>query len=288
MVWALLLYRAAGAKGPLPVAFGVHLSGRDLPLRGAAGIPGLLGNPLPMTVTVDPAAPLVDLLLRVRDAALDLSAYAWVGGDQVRRWSGRAPGSPLTESTVCFEGRFEPPVNLRAELAAQGIGAGTPHSAGGATALPITLVAHHDSEGCLVLSALYDRARFTDTDASDALAQCLHLLRGLPDHPDRAFTVADALRLLGTSQVPAMTEPAAASTALAAHGAAGRGTRGGSRVPAHRPRRHPRCVRHAPAPVRGARTHRLAHGRRGAGRRAALEELLGQGRRLTVCGAGPA
>ncbi|MER5399782.1 condensation domain-containing protein [Streptomyces sp. NPDC002599] len=288
VVWALLLYRAAGAKGPLPVAFGVHLSGRDLPLRGAAGIPGLLGNPLPMTVTVDPAAPLVDLLLRVRDAALDLSAYAWVGGDQVRRWSGRAPGSPLTESTVRFEGRFEPPVNLRAELAAQGIGAGAPHSAGGATALPITLVAHHDGEGCLVLSALYDRARFTDTDASDALAQCLHLLRGLPDHPDRAFTVADALRLLGTSQVPAMTAPAAAGTALAP--TVLRPGRPGAdlvcllTVPGVTPGAYDLLLRQYEGPERIV-SLTVAGGQVPAG---ALEELLGRSRRLTVCGAGPA
>ncbi|MFD6552383.1 condensation domain-containing protein [Streptomyces sp. NPDC058398] len=288
VVWALLLYRAAGTGGPLPVAFGVHLSGRDLSLRGAAGIPGLLGNPLPMTVTVDPAAPLVDLLLRVRDAALDLSAYAWVGGDQVRRWSGRAPGSPLTESTVRFDSRFEPPVNLRAELAAQGIGAGVAHSAGGATAPPITLAAHHDSEGCLVLSALYDRARFTDTDASDALAQCLHLLRGLPDHPDQTFTVADALRLLGTSQVPAMTAPPAAGTPLAP--AVLRAGEPGAdlvcllTVPGVTPGAYDTLLRQYEGPERIV-SLTLTGGQVPAG---TLEELLGERRRLTVCGAGPA
>lgn len=109
VVWALLLYRAAGADGPLPVAFGVHLSGRDMSLRAAADIPGLLGNPLPMTVTVDPAAPLVDLLLQVRDAALDLDPYAWVCADRIQEWSGRAPGPGLTETTV----RFDNPPNCR-------------------------------------------------------------------------------------------------------------------------------------------------------------------------------
>lgn len=58
-----------------------------------------------------------------------------------------------------------------------------------------------------MLTALYDRARFTDTDASGTLSQCLHLLRSLPEHPDETFTVADALRLLGSSEVPRMTPP---------------------------------------------------------------------------------
>jgi hypothetical protein len=215
VVWALLLYRAAGADGPLPVAFGVHLSGRDMSLRAAADVPGLLGNPLPMTVTVDPAAPLAELLLQVRDAALDLSPYAWVSTDRIREWSGRAPGSGLTETTVRFEGHPELPENLRAGLAAQGIRVGVPQSAGGDTTLPVTLVAHYDAEDALVLTALYDRARFTDTDASGTLAQCLRLLRGLPEHPDEQFTVGDALRLLRTSGVPRLTPPEPGGTGLA-------------------------------------------------------------------------
>ncbi|MGN5376804.1 hypothetical protein ACQ4WX_01925 [Streptomyces lasalocidi] len=133
VAWALLLYRAARVDGPLPVAFGVHLSGRDMSLRAAADIPGLLGNALPMTVTVDPAAPLVDLLLQVRDAALDLTAYGWVCGDRIREWTGRALGADLTETTVRFDSHPELPENLRAELTAQGIRVGLPQSAAAVT-----------------------------------------------------------------------------------------------------------------------------------------------------------
>ncbi|MET8100045.1 condensation domain-containing protein [Streptomyces sp. NPDC005236] len=289
VVWALLLYRAAATGGPLPVAFGVHVFGRDMALRAAAAVPGLLGGPLPMTVTVDPAALLVDLLAQVRDAALDLSAYAWVSGEQVHRWSGRAPGARLTQSSIRFESHPRLPANLLAELAAHGIGAGAPRSAAGATTLPITLLAHHDAQDALVLGALYDRAQFTDTDAFDTLAQCLHLLRALPGHRDGQFTVADALRLLGTSPVPAMTAPPAGDDTVTAPALLRPGRPGADLV----------CLVTVPGVTPGAYDLFL-RGYRGPERivsltltggqvpAAVLGELLGDGRRLTVCGAGPA
>ncbi|MEU8975185.1 condensation domain-containing protein [Streptomyces monashensis] len=288
VVWALLLYRAAGSDGPLPVAFGVHLSARDMSLRAAADIPGLLGNPLPMTVTVDPAAPLVDLLLQVRDAALDLNPYAWVCGDQIRDWTGRGPGSDLTETTVRFDSHPELPENLRAELAAQGIRVGVPQSAGGDTTLPVTLVAHYDAEGALVLTALHDRARFTDNDASGTLSQCLQLLRSLPEHPDEGFTVADALRLLRSSEVPRLTPPGPSGGRL---GLAV--LRGGE------PEADVVCLVTVPGVTPGA-YDALVRGHEGPERIVSvtvtgpevspgpLLELLGPGRRLTLCGAGPA
>ncbi|MFI1075566.1 condensation domain-containing protein [Streptomyces puniciscabiei] len=288
VVWALLLYRAAGAEGPLPVAFGVHLSGRDMSLRAAADIPGLLGNPLPMTVTVDPAAPLADLLLQVRDAALDLTPYAWVGGDRIREWSGRAPGSGLTETTVRFDSHPELPDTLRAELAAQGIRVDAPQSAGGDTIPPVTLVAHYDTEGALVLTALYDRARVTDTDASGLLSQCLHLLRGLPERPEEGFTVGDALRLLGTAEVPRVTapEPDGSRLALAV-------------LRAGEPEADVVCLVTVPGVTPGA-YESLMREHEGPERIVSLSvtgrqvppdplrELLGGGRRLTLCGVGPA
>ncbi|WP_328443674.1 condensation domain-containing protein [Streptomyces sp. NBC_00386] len=288
VVWALLLYRAAGTRGPLPVAFGVHVPGRDLPLRAASGIPGLLGDPLPMTVTVDPAAPLADLLLQVRDAALDLTAYAWVCTDQVREWSGRAPGSRLTETTVRFDSHPELPANLRSELAAQGIKVGAPRSAGGATTLPITLVAHHDAEDALVLGALYDRARFTDTEASGVLAQCLQLLRSLPDHPDARFTVGDALRLLGTCAVPVMTVPGAGAAgpapAVLRAGEPGADLVCLVTVPGVTPGVYDLLLRRYEGPERIVSLTVTG----GQVPSAVLGELIGDAGRLTVCGAGPA
>jgi hypothetical protein len=288
VVWALLLYRAAGADGALPVAFGVHLSGRDMSLRAAADIPGLLGNPLPMTVTVDPAAPLVDLLLQVRDAAFDLTPYAWVADEQIRDWTGRGSGADLTETTVRFDSHSELSETMRAELAAQGIRVGVPQSAGGALALPVTLVAHYTADGALVLTTLYDRARFTDTDASALLSQCVRLLCSLPEHPEYEFTVGDALRSLSTSEVPRMTPPEPGGTRL---------------VPAvlrdGEPGADVVCLVTVPGVTHGVydRFLREYEGPEGivslsvTGRQvpsAPLGELLGGVRRLTLCGAGPA
>ncbi|MFD5516283.1 condensation domain-containing protein [Streptomyces sp. NPDC127066] len=288
VVWALLLYRAAGAEEPLPVAFGVHLSGRDMALRAAADMPGLLGGPLPMTVTVDPAAPLTELLLRVRDTALDLTPYAWVCDNRIREWSGHPTGSGLTETTVRFDSHPELPENLRAELTAQGIEAGAPHSAGGDTSPPVTLVAHCDADGALALTALYDRARFTETSVSGMLAQCLHLLRSLPGHPDEGFTVGDALSLLGTFDVPLMAPPEPVGTGSAL-----------TVLRVGEPGADVVCLVSVPGVTPGA-YETFARGYDGPERMVLLSttgrqvlsgsrsELLHGGGRLILCGAGPA
>lgn len=289
VVWALLLYRAAGAEGPLPVTFGMHHSGRDMPLRGAAGIPGLLGNPLPMTVTVDPARPLAELLLQVRDAALDLAAYAWVSGERIREWSGRGEDAELTQSTVRFDRRLGLPQNLRAALEAEGVHVGVPQSAGSDTDLPITLVAHYDAEGGLVLSAVYDRAWLADADAATALSQCMHLLGALPDQQDRAVTAGEVLALLRAAEVPRVARR-------------GRGARhvAPAVLRAGEPQADVVCLVTVPGVTPGAyellmREHQgperivslTFEGPPGLAP-SVLHELLGPGRRLVLCGAGPA
>ncbi|GGJ44530.1 hypothetical protein GCM10010121_064670 [Streptomyces brasiliensis] len=202
VVWALLLYRASGAVGPAPVSFGVHMSGRDVPVPGAAGIPGLLGTPLPMTVTVDPAADLADLLHEVRDSALDLIAHSWWPAD-------RPHGAGLADTVVVFDRRPELPRALLAELREQGVRVDVPQGAGGDTAAPFSLVAQHGPDGGLLLTGLYDRASLADSDASATLSQCVHLLRCLPDHRDAHSSVAAVLQALNTSGVPrAMPRPA--------------------------------------------------------------------------------
>lgn len=202
VAWALLLYRAAGTAGPLPVVFGVHLSGWELPMRGAAGIPGLLGNALPMTVTVDPADLLVDLLRQARDTVLDLTGYAWVPSELVQEWTGRPGGGGTGDTLVHFDPGVELPRTLRAELAGQGIRVDAPRGVGGDTVLPITLVARPDDEGGLQLTAAYDRDRLADEDATRTLTQCAGLLRALPEQQSRTATVAEVLRLLDGVELP--------------------------------------------------------------------------------------
>ncbi|GGQ99389.1 condensation domain-containing protein [Streptomyces flaveolus] len=284
-VWALLLYRAAGAAGPAPVAFGVHLSGRDLPMRYAASVPGLLGNALPVTVTVDPARPLEELLLQARDAALEMSGYAWVPGERIRQWN----GGDATETTVRFDSHPRLPEHLRTELAAQGIRVSAVQSAGGDTVRPVTLVAHYDTEDALVLTALYDRARVSDTDASATLSQCLHLLRCLPGHHDGPTRVADVLDLLPAAPVPRIARPQPD------------GSRPGLTVlRPGRPAAVVVCLVQVPGTTPGIH-EALARAWEGAERIVALglagpqdmpppalRRLLGEPRRLVLCGCGPA
>ncbi|UZK58186.1 condensation domain-containing protein [Streptomyces drozdowiczii] len=201
-VWALLLYRAAGAVGPVPVSFGVHLSARDIPMEGAAGIPGLLGNPLPMTVTVDPAEPVAGLLGQARDAALDLAVHAWVPADRVRVWTGRNPDAELFETGVVFDNRVELPPALLAELRAQGVEVDAPRSISAHPGLPLTLAARHDADGGLALTVRHDRRCLGDMDASALLSHCVRLLRSLPDHRDPQSAVGDLLELLRGFEVP--------------------------------------------------------------------------------------
>ncbi|MFJ4981152.1 condensation domain-containing protein [Streptomyces coeruleorubidus] len=294
-VWALLLYRAAGVPGPAPVSFGMHMSGRDLTLRGAADIPGLLGNPLPVTVTVDPTAPLVDLLRQVRDAALDLSAYPWVSGDLIREWSGRDPGDRLTDTLVRFDTRPELPKALRSELSAQGIRVDVPQSVSSDTSLPVTLVARHDSQGGLTLTATHDRAGLSDADASGTLSQCMHLLRLLPDHHDERVTVAQVLDLLRAGEVPlaARQEPGPRGFALAVlrAGEPGADVIGLVMVPGVPPGAYDLLLSEYDGPERivslvldDAGGLPPPSGLRELG----LREWPGPGRRLVLCGCGPA
>ncbi|WP_405827038.1 condensation domain-containing protein [Streptomyces sp. NBC_00105] len=292
LVWALLLYRAAAAEGPLPVSFGVRLCGGDIALPGAAGIPGLLGSALPMTVRVDPAAPLTGLLQQVHDARLDMAAYPWVSGDRIREWSGRGPGERLTESVIVFDGPAGPGADVGRELAAQGIGVDAPRTVGAGAGVPVTVVARHESGGALVLDAVYDRARLADADAAAVLGQCVGLLRALTDLPDPDPTVGRVLDLLADDGVPVMAgRPAAARRAVVRTLRSGAssadvicllvvpGVVGGCYELFTREHRGPQTIvaldlEGPPGPVVPAAL-------------TALTGLLASGRRLVLCGCGP-
>ncbi|MGR8006925.1 condensation domain-containing protein [Streptomyces hypolithicus] len=215
-VWALLLYRATGADGPVPVGFGVTVPGRGVPLGGVARLPGALRNPLPMTVTVDPGATVPALLAEVGDRALDMAAYEWVSAGQIRAWTQDRAGRPYGRggqagTLLVFDGHPWPDWPAT-EFAAQGIRVTPPRTTGARTAFPLTLVARYDQAGGLRLTVSYDRAGASD--ACGALAHSALLLRELPRVADESTTLADVLALL-----PA--PPAAAGPALLTLRAAG-------------------------------------------------------------------
>lgn len=192
--WALLLYRAAGTDGPMPVRFGVTVSGRGIALEGVERLPGALRNPLPVCVEVDPGASVPDLLAALRDRAIDLSSYEWVSAGQIHGWRGGAPGGPAgpgDDSLLVFESDVDPLAGLELPLAAHGVRMESPEITGAATAFPVTLVSHPDEGGGMVLSVNHDRDGLTDAGA--LLAHCAGLLRQLPYEADESTSLADFL-----------------------------------------------------------------------------------------------
>jgi Condensation domain len=219
-VWALLLYRAgdgrtdsgrtdggradgglsggradggrSGRRGAAPVRFSATVPGRGIAFAGAELLPGALRSPLPLAVDVDPAVTVRALLVQLRDKALDMTAYEWVSAGQVRAWSGEPEA--VADSLLVFESRPRLPDELASECAAQGIRVNRPELQGARTAFPVTLVAHHDGEGGLVLTATYDRGRLAD--ATEMLTHSALLLGALPQLADESTTVGQTLDLL--------------------------------------------------------------------------------------------
>ena len=133
---------------------------------------------------------------------LDMSAWPWVCDDLVREGSGRGEHTATMDTTVVFDSRPELSAAVRGQLHAQGIGVGPPHLAGGDTSLALTLVARHDPDGALDLTARYDREVLRDADAAQTLSQCVRLLTALAGFPDPHTTVGQVLRVLDGSGTP--------------------------------------------------------------------------------------
>ncbi|MEU5959269.1 condensation domain-containing protein [Streptomyces sp. NPDC047525] len=206
--WALLLYRSAEADGSMPVRFSVAVSGRGIPLEGVELLPGALRNSLPVSVEVDPAATVPDLLAALRDQAIDVSSYEWVSAGQIHGWTGAVPDGPFgqertTESLLVFESGPDPLRRFEPSFAADGIRMEFPETTGAASAFPVTLVARRDGAGGLVLSVIHDRARLAD--GTGLLSDCADLLRELPHEADESTPIAE---LLGRLTVTAAAQPA--------------------------------------------------------------------------------
>lgn len=190
--WALLLYRSGGARDVAPVRFSTTVSGRGIPFDGVEYMPGALRSPLPLSLVVDPRSSVPELLAQVRDRALDMAAYEWVSAGQIRSWTGDAgdPGDTL----LVVENPPRGTDGLAAACAAQGFAVDPPESLGVRTAFPLTVVAHHDSDGGLVLTACHDRARLAD--ATEVLTHSALLLGELPRRADPYTPLAEILELL--------------------------------------------------------------------------------------------
>ncbi|MDQ8707189.1 condensation domain-containing protein [Streptomyces sp. LHD-70] len=270
--WALLLHRASGAEAAAPVAFSVSVSGRGVALDSVDRLPGPLRNALPVSVVVDPDTPGPHLLAALRDRALDMAAYEWVSAGQIAGWgSGAGP----TRTLLMFKGGPRPSVVPVAELAAQGIRVPEPTSHDADAAFLLTLTAHHDTAGGLVLTLTHDPALLRDADG--LLADVALLLRRLPRHdarPVRELSLKDRAVPGADTPVLRMLRPGSgtASAVLCLVPAPGRGQAG----------RYEQLALAYPGPEPVV----LLNGRQHTAekRLAALAPLLGRGERLVLGG----
>lgn len=203
-VWAMLLYRASGPlRGPVPIGFGVSFSGRGSLMEDIERIPGPLANPLPLTVEVDPADTVARLLRTLRDRVLDMAAHEGTPAGRIQEWTGRDAAEPA-ETLLAFEHTTRRDDRLTRALAAHGVRVEQPVPAMARTASALGVVAHHDGQGGLVLSAVHDRERLEDDRTRAMLAQSARLLRGLPGTVREETTVADVIGSLSGAQMPRM------------------------------------------------------------------------------------
>ncbi|MET8944922.1 condensation domain-containing protein [Streptomyces sp. NPDC004542] len=206
-VWAMLLYRASGAvRGPVRVGFHVSFSGRGILLEDIERIPGPFANPLPVSVEVDPAGTVARLLRDVRDRAIDTAAYEWVPDGRIQQWLGRADGTGPAETLLAFEHTPRRDERLTGALAAHGVNVEHPVPAVARTASALGVLAHHDGQGGLVLSAVHDRERLEDDKTQALFAQSAGLLRRLPSTVRESTTVAEVLDSLDGLAMPRLHE----------------------------------------------------------------------------------
>ncbi|MEU8824339.1 amino acid adenylation domain-containing protein [Streptomyces sp. NPDC048636] len=95
--WGLLL---GGLTGRDDVLFGETVSGRPPELPGVESMVGLFSNTVPVRVRIDPAASLLDTLLRVQEGRVGLLAHHYLGLADLQRLTGLGT---LFDTAVVFE-----------------------------------------------------------------------------------------------------------------------------------------------------------------------------------------
>ncbi|MFE9727364.1 hypothetical protein ACFYQ5_28180 [Streptomyces sp. NPDC005794] len=169
--------------------FATTAAGRSILFEGVERTPGALAGPLPQFVLVDPDATVPQLIADLRDRCLNQAAYEWVPAGQIQAWTRRP--RPPADTLLTFEATSRVLTDLEAELAASGIEVEPPQTLGARTAFPVTLIAHHDGGGRLVLTASYDQVRLSEI--TELLAYAALLLRELPNGSGQHTTVGEAL-----------------------------------------------------------------------------------------------
>ncbi|SCK31522.1 Thioesterase domain-containing protein [Streptomyces sp. WMMB 714] len=216
-VWAALLWRCAGGGQARRSRLGVTMSGRADGPEGVRGIPGMLATTLPLDLAVDPGDRVADLLVRAREAALDLQDVEWVSAGQVHGWA-RLPGrEPLFDSLLVVENYPASLGGVGERLAAAGCDVGVPTAAGARTGYAVTAVAHR-RPGAFVTEFVADGSRVDAADAERLARLWGRCLSRLADAPEE-LTVLDLVGGVGDDELPRVA-PRRAAEVPAADGTA--------------------------------------------------------------------
>ncbi|HJX26988.1 MAG TPA: condensation domain-containing protein [Thermoanaerobaculia bacterium] len=158
--WALLLSRMTGSDD---VVFGTTVSGRPADLPGVESIIGLFINTLPVRMEVRPGQRLQEWLAALQQRQVEIRRFEHSPLVEVQRWSEIPPGTPLFDHILVFEN-----LALPGELSGgiQGLSI-QEEAANTSTNYPLNVVVIPGAR--LILTALYDAARFHGAEASRLL-----------------------------------------------------------------------------------------------------------------------
>lgn len=166
--WALLLSRYSNEE---TVVFGATVSGRPADLPGAESMIGLFINTLPVRVTVDPRANVVEWLKQLQAQQAELRLYEYSPLVQIQGWSDVPRGLPLFESIVVFENY---PIEAAVREGTGGISLAIDNvRTAESTNYPLTVAVSPGKELSIELG--YDGEKF----AADAIVRLLGHLRTL-------------------------------------------------------------------------------------------------------------
>ena len=169
--WALLLSRYSGSND---VVFGVT---RSL-ARFARGAAGMHIHTLPLRVSADTSAPVVQWLQQLRAQWQTQRAFETTPLDQACRWGGRNGGAAPFDSILIYE--HARPIDTLRQMDASWKARGLTRVQ--RTDSPVTVAAFGAPE--LSVELIYDRRLFCPETIRPLAAHLLELLRGLIAQPD--------------------------------------------------------------------------------------------------------
>ncbi|MBX7072949.1 MAG: hypothetical protein K1X71_07350 [Pirellulales bacterium] len=190
--WALLLAHHSGLRD---IVFGAAVSGRSAAAPRIESIVGPLMNNVPLRVAIDWNQPWRGLLRQLQSQQSEMHPFEYYSLDRIALAAGLPLGRRLFDSLVVYE-------NLPlADVARLSIGGLEITELTGTTSsnYAITLVVQPGAE--LKLRLMYDRQRFTCSEAARLLGQITVLLRHMRGAPDARLADLALLDAAGERQM---------------------------------------------------------------------------------------